>query len=57
MDIRVGMATGDIVEVDGDCYGDAVNVAARLCERSGARGNLGDRNLGFAGGRCACGMV
>ena len=35
MDIRVGMATGDIVEVDGDCYGDAVNVAARLCERSG----------------------
>ena len=35
MDIRVGMATGDIVEVDCDCYGDAVNVAARLCERSG----------------------
>ena len=35
MDIRVGVATGEIVEVDGDCYGDAVNVAARLCERSG----------------------
>lgn len=36
MDIRVGVATGEIVEVDGDCYGDAVNLAARLCERSGA---------------------
>jgi adenylate cyclase len=35
MDIRAGIATGEIVEVDGDCYGDAVNVAARLCERSG----------------------
>lgn len=35
MDIRVGLASGDLVEVDGDCYGDAVNVAARLCERAG----------------------
>lgn len=35
MNIRVGMATGEIIEVDGDCYGDAVNTAARLCERSG----------------------
>lgn len=36
MDIRVGVASGEVVEVDGDCYGDAVNVAARLCERAGA---------------------
>lgn len=36
MDLRVGVASGEVVEVDGDCYGDAVNVASRLCERAGA---------------------
>ena len=35
MEIRVGVASGDVVDVDGDCYGDAVNVASRLCERAG----------------------
>lgn len=35
MDIRVGVSTGEVVDVDGDCYGDAVNVASRLCERAG----------------------
>ncbi|MFT4243321.1 MAG: adenylate/guanylate cyclase domain-containing protein [Acidovorax sp.] len=35
MGIRVGVASGDVVDVDGDCYGDAVNVASRLCERAG----------------------
>ena len=35
MGIRVGVASGEVVDVDGDCYGDAVNVAARLCERAG----------------------
>jgi adenylate cyclase len=35
MDVRVGVATGEVVNVDGDCYGDAVNVASRLCERAG----------------------
>lgn len=35
MHIRSGVATGELVEVDGDCYGDAVNVASRLCERAG----------------------
>ncbi len=34
--IRVGLARGELVEVAGDCFGDAVNVAARLCERAGA---------------------
>ena len=33
--VRVGLCTGEIVEVEGDCYGDAVNIAARLCERAG----------------------
>lgn len=35
MPIRVGMATGDVEMVAGDCYGDAVNVAARLCDLCG----------------------
>lgn len=36
IDLRVGVASGEVVDVDGDCYGDAVNVASRLCERAGA---------------------
>lgn len=32
--IRVGLAMGDVVQVAGDCYGDAVNTAFRLCERA-----------------------
>lgn len=35
MGIRVGVASGEVVDVEGDCYGDAVNVASRLCERAG----------------------
>jgi class 3 adenylate cyclase len=33
--IRVGVASGAVEIVDGDCYGDAVNVAARLSDLSG----------------------
>lgn len=33
--IRVGVATGEVEIVDGDCYGDAVNVASRLSDLSG----------------------
>ncbi len=33
--IRIGMASGEIEVLDGDCYGDAVNVAARLCDLCG----------------------
>jgi len=36
MRLQVGVACGEIVEVDGDCYGDAVNVASRLSDLSGA---------------------
>ena len=35
MSVRAGVATGEVIDVDGDCYGDAVNVASRLCERAG----------------------
>jgi adenylate cyclase len=37
MEIKSGVARGEVVEVDGDCFGDAVNVAARLSDLSGAR--------------------
>ncbi|MDA8520769.1 adenylate/guanylate cyclase domain-containing protein [Acidovorax sp. NCPPB 4044] len=50
MDLRVGMAHGELVEVDGDTYGDAVNIASRLCERAGAREILADAaTVEFAG--------
>lgn len=33
--IKVALAWGEIVDVDGDCFGDAVNVAARLIDLAG----------------------
>ncbi len=33
--MQVGMARGQVVQVDGDCFGDAVNVAARLSDLAG----------------------
>jgi class 3 adenylate cyclase len=35
MPIRIGIASGEVEIVAGDCYGDAVNVAARLCDLCG----------------------
>lgn len=35
VEIHIGLANGEVVEVDGDCYGDAVNLAARLCDLAG----------------------
>jgi class 3 adenylate cyclase len=35
MPIRIGVASGEVEIVAGDCYGDAVNVASRLCDLSG----------------------
>jgi adenylate cyclase len=32
--VKTGIALGPIVEHDGDCYGDPVNVAARLSDRA-----------------------
>lgn len=34
--MKIGVACGPLVELDGDCYGDTVNVAARLCQMAGA---------------------
>ncbi len=36
MPLRIGVAFGEIELVDEDCYGDAVNIAARLSELTGA---------------------
>lgn len=33
--LQVGLARGEIVEMGGDCFGDAVNVAARLIDHAG----------------------
>lgn len=33
--IRVGVATGEVEILDGDCYGDAVNIASRLSDLAG----------------------
>jgi adenylate cyclase len=33
--LQVGIAHGEVVEVGGDCFGDAVNVAARLLDHAG----------------------
>ncbi len=35
MHVKVGMASGEIVLVDDDCYGEAVNLASRLCDLAG----------------------
>jgi adenylate cyclase len=35
MRLQVGVAAGEVIEVDGDCYGDAVNVASRLADLAG----------------------
>jgi class 3 adenylate cyclase len=34
--IKVGLATGDIEEIDGDCFGDAVNLANRILSKTPA---------------------
>jgi class 3 adenylate cyclase len=34
--MQMGLESGEVVEIDGDCYGDAVNSAARLADLAGA---------------------
>ena len=31
MALRIGLASGDVVRTDADCFGEAVVIAARLC--------------------------
>ena len=33
--LRIGLASGEVEMISGDCYGDAVNVASRLCDLCG----------------------
>src|ERR1043165_5174008 len=35
MRLQVALARGEVVELNGDCFGDAVNVAARLIDHAG----------------------
>lgn len=35
LQLRIAIALGEVAEIDGDCFGDAVNVAARLVELAG----------------------
>ena len=35
MELQIGVASGEVVEVDSDCYGDAVNLASRLSDLAG----------------------
>jgi adenylate cyclase len=35
MALQIGVASGEVVEVEGDCYGDAVNLASRLSDLAG----------------------
>jgi adenylate cyclase len=37
LQLQIGMESGEVVEINGDCYGDAVNSAARLADLAGAR--------------------
>lgn len=37
IELQIGMEAGEVVEINGDCYGDAVNSAARLADLAGAR--------------------
>ena len=53
--IHVGLASGEVVEMDGDCYGDAVNLAARLCDLAG-EGEVWATEAVVAGQREAHGM-
>ncbi len=33
--VRIGIDSGDVIDIDGDCFGDAVNSAARLADLAG----------------------
>jgi adenylate cyclase len=45
MRLQLGVARGEIVEQDGDCFGDAVNLASRLSDLSGPDQILATENV------------
>ncbi|OYT88390.1 MAG: adenylate/guanylate cyclase domain-containing protein [Burkholderiales bacterium PBB6] len=45
MHLQIAITAGEVVEVGGDCFGDAVNVAARLLDHAGDGESLISRNV------------
>jgi class 3 adenylate cyclase len=43
--MQMGMESGDVIEIDGDCFGDTVNSAARLADLAGAAQILTTQNV------------
>ena len=43
--LQIGMDAGDVVEINGDCFGDTVNSAARLADLAGAAQILTTQNV------------
>src|SRR5205823_2237518 len=43
--LQIGLAQGEVVEVEGDLFGDAVNVAARLLDHAGDNETLATANV------------
>ena len=46
--MRMGIESGEVVEIDGDCFGDTVNSAARLADLAGAAQILTTQNVWLA---------
>lgn len=45
LQLQIAIAAGEVVEVGGDCFGDAVNVAARLLDHAGDHETLVTREV------------
>lgn len=43
--MQMGMESGEVIEIDGDCFGDTVNSAARLADLAGASQILTTQNV------------
>lgn len=43
--MQMGIEAGEVIEIDGDCYGDAVNTAARLADLAGGEQILTTQNV------------
>ena len=48
--MKIGLASGSVVQLDADSYGDPVNLAARLCDMAGAHAIWADESV-FEGAR------